>query len=239
MAAVLAAARDGLSGVLVLRGEAGISKTALLDHAVPAAGDMRVARGDRSRIGDGPGVRRADTVSVEVLGFVARRLFADWVGMLFAVREQEGRAVVLDGLSELAVGALREEAAGELLGGGWISGAGSGCWPGRWTNSSVPTPTCCARDEPGDDLEPVEEQQRTIISHDRLCPTGLLENLHLVSHQPQRTGAVARALTTPVLTYQMAGLSRLLPIAVRGRHSAHPPGRRSGEPRGVGHRLTT
>jgi hypothetical protein len=58
-----------------------------------------------------------DRVSVEVLGFVARRLFADWVGMLFAVREGEQRSVVLEGLSELTIGALPEDAAGELLAG--------------------------------------------------------------------------------------------------------------------------
>src|SRR6516225_993000 len=178
---VLAAARDGLSAVLVLRGESGIGKTALLDHAVENASDMQVARvtgvesemdlgfaglhqllipflgglerlpvpqrealqaafgmaagpaPDRFLVGlaaltlitdaavDQPVVcviddaQWLDRVSVEVLGFVARRLFADRVGMLFSVREGEQRAVVLEGLSELTIDALPEEAAGELL----------------------------------------------------------------------------------------------------------------------------
>ena len=181
MKGVLAAVRDGLSGVLVLRGEAGAGKTALLDWAAEQAGDMQVARvagaeaemdmgfaglhqllvpflggleglpapqrqalgsafglvagppPDRFLVGmaaltvltDAAAARPVlcliddaqwlNQVSIEVLGFVARRLYADRVGMVFAAREGEGRPVVLAGLPELTVGGLPEEAAHELL----------------------------------------------------------------------------------------------------------------------------
>jgi DNA-binding CsgD family transcriptional regulator len=180
---VLAAVRDGLSGVLVLRGEAGVGKTSLLDWAAGQAGDMQVARvagaeaemdmgfaglhqllvpflsglerlpaPQRQALGSafglvaGPPPDRflvgmaaltvltdaaaaqpvlcliddaqwLNRVSIEVLGFVARRLYADRVGMVFATRtrQEEDRAVVLAGLQELTVGGLAEEAAQELL----------------------------------------------------------------------------------------------------------------------------
>ncbi|HEY2130278.1 MAG TPA: helix-turn-helix transcriptional regulator, partial [Streptosporangiaceae bacterium] len=56
-----------------------------------------------------------DQVSVEVLGFIARRLYADRVGVLFTVREGEGQAAALAGLPELMLGGLPEEVAGDLL----------------------------------------------------------------------------------------------------------------------------
>jgi AAA ATPase-like protein len=42
---MLAGARQGRSGVLVVRGEAGVGKSALLDYALGQAGDFEVLRG--------------------------------------------------------------------------------------------------------------------------------------------------------------------------------------------------
>ena len=56
-----------------------------------------------------------DQASAGVLGFVARRLLADRVGMLFAVQDGEARAAVFEGLPELPVAGLDEQAARELL----------------------------------------------------------------------------------------------------------------------------
>src|SRR6516164_4065702 len=174
LAGVLAAARNGLSGVLVLRGDAGIGKTVLLEWAAGQAHDMQVARvaGIQAETGMGfaglhqllvpflggldglPGPQRQalesafglvagpvpdrflvglaaltlltdaaagrpvlclvddaqwlDQVSVEVLGFVARRLYADRVGMVFTVREGQGQgqAAALAGLPELMLSGL-------------------------------------------------------------------------------------------------------------------------------------
>ncbi|MGH1551709.1 AAA family ATPase [Streptomyces sp. L7] len=56
-----------------------------------------------------------DEESAAVLAFVARRLYADSVAMMFAVRDRETRVNHLAGLPELAVTDLDTEAAGLLL----------------------------------------------------------------------------------------------------------------------------
>jgi DNA-binding CsgD family transcriptional regulator len=176
------AARGGLSGALVLRGEAGIGKTALLDYAVESAAGMRVARvvGVESemelafaavqqllapvldRMNDLPapqanalavalGIANGvspnkflvglgvlnllsemardqpllcviddeqwlDRASAEALAFVARRVGAEGIVLLFAVREPtEARVEPLDRLPELRVEGLAEQDARELM----------------------------------------------------------------------------------------------------------------------------
>src|SRR5580698_1803738 len=176
---LLEAARAGRSGVLVMRGEPGVGKTALLDWAVEAAAGLRVARvagvesemelafaalqqlcapmlgqleglpdPQRAALGVAFGLETGaapdrflvglavlgllsgvagrqpllcvvddaqwlDRASAQALAFVARRLLADPVALVFAMREpgEEFR-----GLPELLVGGLDEGDARELLG---------------------------------------------------------------------------------------------------------------------------
>jgi DNA-binding CsgD family transcriptional regulator len=180
---LLARAAEGFSGALVLRGEAGAGKTALLAEtlAVAAADGLQTARltgveaetqlgyaglhrfllpfadqlerlpvpqreALRSTFGlvAGPPADRflvalavltllaevasaaplvcvvddvqwLDPESAVVLGFVARRLYAEGVVLLFAVREPAGQSPALVGLPELVLGGLDEAAAMELL----------------------------------------------------------------------------------------------------------------------------
>ncbi|MEV3901716.1 AAA family ATPase [Mycobacterium sp. NPDC050551] len=176
---VLSSARSGDGQVLVLRGEAGAGKTALLDHLITQArgfsvthvagveSDMELAfaglhqlcaplmshierlpepQRDALAVAFGRGVgpvpdrflvglavlsllaaaaeqqpqlcviddaQWLDQVSTQVLGFVARRLLAEPVALVFAARERG--AEVLRGLPELAVGGLSDSDARELL----------------------------------------------------------------------------------------------------------------------------
>jgi DNA-binding CsgD family transcriptional regulator/tetratricopeptide (TPR) repeat protein len=178
---LLAGVHAGRSGVLVLRGEAGIGKTALLDYAVDTASDCRVARvtGVESemelafaglhqlcgpemlnRLDRLPGPQRdalgsafgltagtspdrfvtglavlslladvaeeqpllcvvedahwVDQASAQVLAIAARRLHAESVAMLFAIREPCA-APEFEGLPELRVVGLPDRDARELL----------------------------------------------------------------------------------------------------------------------------
>jgi DNA-binding CsgD family transcriptional regulator len=173
-------ARAGRSGVLVLRGEPGIGKTALLEYLVRHRSDCRIARvvgvqadmelafagthqlcgplldrldhlpgPQRDAIGVAFGLRAGpapdrflvslgvlgllaeaaahrpvlcvvddaqwlDHASAQVLAFVARRLLAESVALVFAVREPGGQPE-LAGLPELAVEGLDDAAARALL----------------------------------------------------------------------------------------------------------------------------
>jgi predicted ATP-dependent serine protease len=61
---LLAGVRGGLSGSIVLRGEAGIGKSSLLEYAVASAGDMRVAGVADARSDRHGGVCRARSARV-------------------------------------------------------------------------------------------------------------------------------------------------------------------------------
>lgn len=176
---LIAQVRSGTGRTLVLRGEAGVGKTALLDHTSTAATDFlivaiagvqsdmelafaglqqmcaplmshldKLAAPQREALsvafgyGTGPTPDRflvglavlsllaaaaderpllcliddaqwLDQVSVQTLAFVARRLLAERVAMVFAIRD--GYAELLPGLAELVVTGLSDADARELL----------------------------------------------------------------------------------------------------------------------------
>jgi DNA-binding CsgD family transcriptional regulator len=178
--ALLAGARAGTSGVLVIRGEAGVGKTALLDELERGADGFRTARAvglesemelafaglhqlcaptlehldalpgpQRDALATAFGLSRReppdrfmvglavlsllseaaeglpllcvvddaqwlDDVSAQTLAFVARRLLAEPIALVFAVREPHV-VDALAGLPELVLGGLDEQAARELL----------------------------------------------------------------------------------------------------------------------------
>ena len=180
---LLSRAAEGFSGAVMLRGEPGVGKTALLEETAAARGGSWPAdcpadwggAGDtaglcrpapapaavcrspgrlpapqrdalRSTFGEIAGpppdrflvalgaltllaevasaapllcvvddVQWLDPESAAVLGFVARRLYAERVVLVFAVREPAGELRVLAGLPELVVGRLDDRAAIELL----------------------------------------------------------------------------------------------------------------------------
>jgi DNA-binding CsgD family transcriptional regulator len=177
---LLVVASHGSSGAIMLRGEPGTGKTALLEHAMRCAVGMRVVqvtgveseqeldfaalhqllvpflgsldwlpRPQRDALASAFGLvsgtppdqflvglaawtmiteaavelpvlcviddaQWLDKASADALGFVARRLADDPVAMLFAIRGEEQQAA-LDGVAELRVGGLPDEAAQELL----------------------------------------------------------------------------------------------------------------------------
>jgi DNA-binding CsgD family transcriptional regulator/tetratricopeptide (TPR) repeat protein len=179
---LLDAAEASRSGALVLRGEAGIGKTSLLQYATERAEPMRVLAGSGieaeselpfaglhqllwpvlDRAGELPEVQAAalrgafglsservedrflvsvavlglvtavadddpllcvvddahwlDTASSDALVFVARRLQADPVALLFGAREGEARRFEAPGLPELCLAGLGEAEAAALLG---------------------------------------------------------------------------------------------------------------------------
>src|SRR4051794_35601143 len=184
---LLANLRSGQSGVLVIRGDAGIGKTALLQYAAREAPDFRIAdiagvesemelpfagvhqlcapmferldalpEPQRNALSVALGLRSGtapdrflvalavlgllsavaderpllclvedaqwlDDASGQVLGFVARRLLAESVAIVFAVREPNTKRA-FDGLREVPLAGLDEEHARDLL---------TGATPGR------------------------------------------------------------------------------------------------------------
>src|ERR687883_612711 len=95
---LVAGVRAGQSGVLVLRGAPGVGKSALLGHTSTSAQDCRIVwaapGGEEPLVCIVDDAKWLDRVSAQTIAFVARRLLAERVGLVFAVREPGGDHVL-------------------------------------------------------------------------------------------------------------------------------------------------
>ena len=137
---LLAAVRQGESRSLVLRGEPGIGKTALLEYLVETASDLTVVRGRGCGIRDGAGLRRA-APAVRAAARPARarcrRRNARRCEIVFGVSAGAPPDRFLVGLAVLSL----------LVGGRPRSGRCCASWTTRsgWTSASAQTLAFVAR----------------------------------------------------------------------------------------------
>ncbi len=125
LSALLERARAGRGGTLVLRGEVGVGKSALLAEAatIAVSRGVHVSRGstldgpDRPVLLIADDAQRMDEPSWAALTFLGRRLPAEPVLLLIAVRDgaQTERRLATAGLPELPIGPLADPGAAALL----------------------------------------------------------------------------------------------------------------------------
>ena len=293
LSGLLTRAAEGYSGALVLRGEPGVGKTALLAEtlAAGAADGMQTARltgvepetqlgyaglhrfllpfadhlerlptpqreALRSTFGlvAGPAADRflvalavltllaevasqvplvcvvddvqwVDPESVVVLGFVARRLYAERVVLLFAVREPAGELPALAGLPELAISGLDDHAALELLA-SLAPGRLSPAVGARITTETGGNPLALA--EVAKELSPAQLAGAEALP-EPLPAGGSLEQVFGRRVQPAAAGDAAAAGGGRGRAGRLAGVA-----VARGRGAGHRSGRgrggRSGRP---------
>jgi hypothetical protein len=104
--------RDALAGALGLRRANSPDRFLLALAALTMLADAATRRPLLCVVDD---AQWLDRESASILGFIARRLSADAIAMLFAVRDLPGRTTGLEGIPWVQIGGLPSEEAGQLL----------------------------------------------------------------------------------------------------------------------------